>query len=196
MDIPIQIFVYLAIIAIYYIRKHKKGQNFKASSALIGLSFSSIKYYGFGILISALSLIIAWLIFKYLPIDNEALQSTIFKGNQIEILSFKIIFILFLKQLLFIAFGEEVLFRGLLGGVLFNKYNYLKANLLQSIIFVIPHTLLLLFSFSFLPFILLQFISGWLLGWLRYKSQSIFPSTLSHSITNTISILLFYLVLK
>lgn len=196
MNIPIQIFVYIAIILVYYTRKYRKGQNIKASSAFIGLSFSSIKYYILGILISLISVIIAWFIFKYLPIDTKAFQSTIFNGNQIEAFSFKLILILFLKQLIFTAFGEEVLFRGLIGGVLFNKYNYIKANLLQSIIFVIPHTLLLLISFSFLPFILLQFISGWLLGWLRYKSKSIIPSTISHSITNTISIILFYFILN
>src|SRR5699024_6975028 len=196
MNIPIQIFIFLAIITLYYTHKYRKGQNFKATSAFIGLSFSSIKYYALGIFISIISVIMAWFIFKYLPIDNKAFQSTIFNGTQIETLSFKFIFILFIKQLIFTAFGEEILFRGLIGGILFKKYFYVKANILQSIIFIIPHTLLLLISFSFLPFILLQLVSGWLLGWLRYKSQSILPSTISHSITNTFSILLFYFILN
>lgn len=82
------------------------------------------------------------------------------------------------------ALGEEILFRGLLGGVFMRRLGFLWGNLLQSAVFIIPHLVLLLIDSRTWPVILVQFAAGWLLGWLRYKTGSFVPGAAIHIVTN------------
>jgi len=41
------------------------------------------------------------------------------------------------------------------------------------------------------PITLLQFAAGWLQGWLRWRSDSVIPSTIVHTITNVLGALPF-----
>jgi len=52
---------------------------------------------------------------------------------------------------------------------------------LQLIVFSM---LLLLISLNLWPIIAVQMVAGWLLGWLRYRSDSILPGWLTHSLAN------------
>lgn len=90
-----------------------------------------------------------------------------------------------------LAVAEEMLFRGFIASVLFRRLGFRKGNLIQALIFVAPHTLLLLVSLSLWPLLPLQFIAGWVLGWLRERSGSIGPSCLLHALTNVLPALLF-----
>ncbi|MFM9921061.1 lysostaphin resistance A-like protein [Lacisediminihabitans sp. H27-G8] len=80
--------------------------------------------------------------------------------------------------------GEEILFRGLIGGVLLRRLGFGRGNVLQAIIFLAPHLVLLLVNAQLWPIIPVQFITGWVLGWLRYKSGSFLPGTLVHAVAN------------
>lgn len=82
------------------------------------------------------------------------------------------------------ALGEEIFFRGLLGGLLVRRLGFTWGNLLQSVIFLVPHTLLLLIDASLWPILPVQFAAGWLLGWLRNKSGSFLPGALVHAVAN------------
>lgn len=90
-----------------------------------------------------------------------------------------------------LALGEEMLFRGFLAGWLFGRFGFRVGNILQALIFLAPHTLLLLVRVSFWPILPLQLIAGWALGWLRHRSGSIGPCWLAHSLTNVLPALLF-----
>lgn len=81
------------------------------------------------------------------------------------------------------ALGEEVFFRGLVAGMLIRRLGVHRGNLLQAF-FLVPHA-----SSSsgvdvrvwLLP---IQFIAGWLLGWLRHKADSLAPGAVVHAIAN------------
>lgn len=82
------------------------------------------------------------------------------------------------------ALGEELLFRGLIGGVLFRRLGFVRGNLIQAAVFLVPHLLLLLVDPSLWPILPVQFLAGFLLGWLRYRSRSIVPGALTHAVAN------------
>jgi uncharacterized protein len=90
-----------------------------------------------------------------------------------------------------LAVAEEMLFRGFVAGVLFRRLGPRRGNVYQALIFLAPHTLLLLISTSLWPLLPLQFIAGLVLGWLRERSGSIGPSSLLHTLTNLLPAVLF-----
>ena len=102
-------------------------------------------------------------------------------------LSFFSILSAFLNEFFFTALGEESFFRGLLGGWFFRRFGFLVGNTLQTLIFLIPHLLVLLAGLYLWPLLIFPVILGWLNGWLRYKSDSILPGTLLHVLGNTLS---------
>ena len=57
---------------------------------------------------------------------------------------------------------------------------------MQAVIFLLAHLPLLLVSPGLWPLLPLQFGAGWVAGWLRYRSGSILPGWLSHSLINTL----------
>jgi membrane protease YdiL (CAAX protease family) len=93
----------------------------------------------------------------------------------------------FLNETFFTALGEEAFFRGLLGGWLMRRFGFLVGNALQTLIFLLPHLPILLVAASFWPLLAFPLLVGWLNGWLRYKSDSIFPGMLIHALGNTLS---------
>lgn len=82
------------------------------------------------------------------------------------------------------AVGEEVFFRGLLGGVLIRRLGFTWGNSLQALLFLIPHLALLLVDVRTWPVIPVQFAAGWLLGWLRHKTGTFVPGTAAHALAN------------
>jgi len=90
-----------------------------------------------------------------------------------------------------LALAEEMLFRGWVAGWLFTRLGFRSGNTVQALIFLAPHTLLLLVNVSFWPILPLQLIAGWALGWLRKHSGSIGPCWLAHALTNLLPALLF-----
>ena len=94
--------------------------------------------------------------------------------------------LIWLREAIYVALGEEIFFRGLLGGWLVQRFGFWIGNTVQALTFLLPHLLLLAVSFSFWPIILVQFMAGWLLGWLRIRSGSILPGWLAHSLSNAL----------
>ncbi|MFP7761394.1 CPBP family intramembrane glutamic endopeptidase [Marisediminicola sp. LYQ85] len=82
------------------------------------------------------------------------------------------------------ALGEEILFRGLIGGVLFRRLGFIRGNILQAIIFMVPHLLLLAVDPAMWPILPVQFVAALLLGWLRHRSGSVLPGALAHAVAN------------
>lgn len=93
----------------------------------------------------------------------------------------------FLNEFFFTALGEEVFFRGLLGGWLMRRFGFWVGNSLQTLIFLLPHALILLVGAYLWPLLIFPLILGWLNGWLLYKSGSILPGMLAHALGNTLN---------
>jgi membrane protease YdiL (CAAX protease family) len=91
----------------------------------------------------------------------------------------------FAAEAVFTTLGEEVFFRGLLGGWLVTRLGFQLGNAVQAIIFLAPHALLLAVNVHFWPVLVPQLAAGWLLGWLRTRSGSILPGWLAHTLVNT-----------
>jgi membrane protease YdiL (CAAX protease family) len=83
------------------------------------------------------------------------------------------------------GYPEELLFRGLIGGALFRRMSFAKANGLQAAIFLLPHLLILLVAprlwFLAIP---IPLVLGLLNGWLRQRSDSVWPGVLVHATSN------------
>lgn len=90
-----------------------------------------------------------------------------------------------------LALAEEMLFRGFLAGLLFRRFGFRVGNALQALVFLVPHLLLLVVAVSLWPILPLQLLAGWVLGWLRARSDSIGPCWLLHAVTNLLPTLLF-----
>jgi len=82
-----------------------------------------------------------------------------------------------------LALAEEMLFRGLIAGVLFRRLGFARGNAIQALVFLAVHCLveLPLAGAGIWPILLGQGVAGWLLGWLLHRSGSIAPSWLVHT---------------
>lgn len=104
--------------------------------------------------------------------------------------SFSVFLLILLNQAIFIALGEEIFFRGFLGGWLIRKLGFKRGNSIQTVCFLLIHLPLLMVSTALWPILIVQGISGFVFGWLRYVSGSILPAWLVHSLINAIFIFL------
>ncbi len=83
------------------------------------------------------------------------------------------------------GFPEELLFRGLIAGALFRRSAFWKANLMQSLVFTIPHLLILFVVPRLWPLVVcLPMGLGLASGWLRRTSGSIWPGVILHAVPN------------
>ena len=93
------------------------------------------------------------------------------------------------REAVYVALGEEVFFRGFLGGWLVRRFGFAIGNTVQALVFVLPHLLLLSVSLSLWLVVLVQLLTGWLLGWVRHRVESIWPGWLAHSPANALGAL-------
>jgi membrane protease YdiL (CAAX protease family) len=82
------------------------------------------------------------------------------------------------------GFAEELLFRGLIAGSLSRRLSLLWANLLQALIFMLPHLLVLRVMPEFEGVLPVIFAAALFVGWVRIKSGSIVGGWLIHACAN------------
>jgi membrane protease YdiL (CAAX protease family) len=82
------------------------------------------------------------------------------------------------------GFSEEFLFRGLIAGSLGRRLPLLWANLLQALIFTLPHLLILFVMPEVWSIIPVVFIGALFMGWVRIRSGSILGPWLLHAAAN------------
>ena len=147
----------------------------------LGLSLGSKFYVGIGLLASIPGALLAMKISSMTSgFEGSMIKPYIGQTPNLQTVSAALLYG-------FVATGipEELLFRGLIGGFLNKRFRPWIANVLQSIIFLLPHLLIVYFVPKlwvigiFFPLGL-----GLLNGWLLQKSKSIFPGILVHSIPN------------
>jgi len=132
---------------------------------------------------------LGWLALQAVPsevLQDPSVNTSDYAGWTLSLTSFLLVW---LREAIYVALGEEVFFRGFLGGWLVRRLGFASGNTVQAFLFLLPHLLLLLVSRSLWPVIIVQLIAGWLLGLLRYRSNSILPGWLAHSLTNALGAL-------
>lgn len=108
-------------------------------------------------------------------------------------LGISIVIIILLKAIIQTALSEEIFFRGLIGKGITNKFGYLAGNIIQALIFGLPHGLpfMIIYKESVvgITLIITAGIVGYLQFWLNEKKAngSLIPSILIHSIMNIAS---------
>jgi uncharacterized protein len=184
MGVPLQLIV-LSIPSLIYVAVRKwRGERWNNIFEKIGWQGSPPIYFLWALGAMAIVAGLGWLAFQFIP--SEVLQDPNiniagYAGWTLSITSF---LLAWLREAIYVALGEEIFFRGFLGGWLVRRLGFMIGNVIQTLIFLLPHLLLLLVSLSLWPIILVQGVAGWLLGWLRYRSGSILPGWLAHSLAN------------
>lgn len=82
------------------------------------------------------------------------------------------------------AVGEEVFFRGFLGGLLLRRWGLWAGNTFQAALFLLPHLVLLSFDAHLWPVLPVQFLGGWILGAVRFRSGSVIECSVLHAALN------------
>ena len=189
MNIPLQL-ILLSIPSVIYLAVQKRREK-KWGEVLgqIGWKSSKLKYYLWSIGVVIFVVGLGWLALQLVPQDVLR-DSNVSVSKYVEMTPSVASFLLvWLREAIYVALGEEIFFRGFLGGWLTRRYGFAIGNAAQSLIFLLPHLLLLLVSMSFWPMVLVQMLAGWLLGWLRFQANSILPGWFAHSLSNAIGAL-------
>lgn len=188
MEFPIQLVVLsipsLFLVAIY---RWRVRASWRDSFSKVGWRGSKPIYYLWSLGVLLVIGMLAWLALLIIPpelFQGEHVSVSSYAGTPRTLTGFLTIF---LYEAIYVALGEEIFFRGWLGGWLNRRLGFIPGNTIQSFVFLLPHLMLLTISMRFWPILIPQFVAGWLQGWLRFKSDSILPSWLSHTLSNTLS---------
>ncbi len=146
------------------------------------------------IMVFAVSLLIMvgpLILFQYLGyITPEMLHDKTISGQGFSV---NILIIIFLKAIIQTALSEEIFFRGLIGKRIANKFGYLAGNIIQALIFGLPHGLPFMIVYKEyvvgIVLIITAGIVGYLQFWLNEKKAdgSLVPSIIIHGIMNIMS---------
>ena len=113
---------------------------------------------------------------KFIPDILNNINSTMSIDNPIAL------FLLFISAVPIASFAEEIMFRGYLQQILEKEWkNITKAVLISSLFFAIVHLI---------PFWLIQiYLLGMIMGYLSWRTNSIYPSMVLHAVNNTMAFL-------
>lgn len=170
-------FVLFCVPVLIYVLVQSRGSDRTVKDALgrIGATWGLRSAYGWALVLLLPLLLTGWLAIMLIP--HEVLDDPGVTIARVTSVSVAISIVLR-------AVGEEVLFRGLLGGVFMRRLGFFWGNLLQALVFIVPHLALLLIDVRTWPVIPVQFAAGWLLGWLRHKTGTFVPGAAAHVVTN------------
>jgi CAAX protease family protein len=190
MDLPLQLIVFRIPSLVSVAVRRRRGEEWGEVLGKIGWQGCPPIYFLWALGIVILVGGLGWLAFQTVPSEvlrDPNVNTSHYAGWTFGITSF---LLAWAREAICVALGEEILFRGFLGGWLIRRFGFAVGNILQALAFLLPHLLLLLVSLSLWPVIIVQFVAGWLLGWLRYRSNSILPGWLAHSFTNAFGALM------
>jgi uncharacterized protein len=184
MEIPSQLILLSIPSLIYLSIQRQRGQDWSEIFKRLGWQIGSFGFYVWSLGITLVLGGLGWFAFGFIPVEILS-QPNVSVSEYLDWApTFTTFLVILFREAIYVALGEEVFFRGFLGGWLFRRFGFLVGNTIQSIIFLIPHLMLLLVSTSLWPILIVQLLAGWLYGWLRYRSDSILPGWLSHSLIN------------
>ncbi|MCB1221609.1 MAG: CPBP family intramembrane metalloprotease [Planctomycetales bacterium] len=171
----------LGIYALFHSLKHKRG--IRAVLERAGLCIGETRY----LLQAAIASLAVAIILFLVPFDlslmtHEGNAMAGFAGAGIKPLTF---LLALLYGFLQTGFCEELFFRGLIAGSLSRRVKAPWANILQALIFLLPHLILLAIAPQAWPLLIVIFAGGLYAGWLRISSGSILAPWLLHATANS-----------
>jgi membrane protease YdiL (CAAX protease family) len=161
----------------------RSGRSFRESAQRAGLRLGPPRYliYSLGIALAGVIALLLW----HPPLDAYTRPGS----PQASFVGLGQSGAAWLMALLygFIQTGcaEELLFRGLIAGSLARRLSLTWANLVQALIFLLPHLAILRVMPELRNILPLVFLGGLLTGWLRFRSGSVLGPTLIHGALNT-----------
>lgn len=170
-------FVLFAVPVLVYVvvQARSPDRTWSAAWERVGASRGSARGYGWALVLLPVLLVAAWGSLVLVPAEVfEAPGVSVARVSSVAVAT----------GVVLRAAGEEIFFRGLLGGVLMRRLGFFWGNLLQAALFLIPHLPLLLVDVRLLPLLPVQFLTGWLLGWLRHRTGSFVPGAVLHAAVN------------
>lgn len=187
MEFPLQLIILSIPSLILLGVLRRKGKTWREAFASVGWQGGRPVYFLWALGVAAVIGGLAWIALQFIPselMQSENVNLASYAGLAPSLTTF--LFIL-LREGIYTALGEEVFFRGWLGGWLVRRFGFGVGNAVQALIFLLPHLLLLTIGFGFWPILIPQFVAGWLQGWLRDRSGSILPGWFAHTLTNVLS---------
>ena len=173
-------FVLFCIPTIIYVIVQSRGRQRTLTTATsrAGISLGTPSSYGRAALLLVPLVLAGWLAIVVVP--TEALESPGVAIAQLTSIGAAL-------GIALRAIGEEVFFRGLLGGILIRRLGFTWGNAFQALLFLVPHLALLLIDVRTWPILPVQFAAGWILGWLRHRSGSFVPGSAVHAAANIVA---------
>ena len=181
-QIPAQLLIYAIPCVIYAIVQRLRGRSWSQIASNLGLRSSQPVYYGWALMFFVVLGLFSWIMIPlFFPgyFDRPGIAASQYAGVEFGILT---ILYAFFREAVYVALGEELFFRGLVGGWLMRLFGFWVGNALQSLVFLAPHLFVLSGGLNLWPLLLAPLISGWLNGWLLYRSGSILPAWFGHSL--------------
>lgn len=167
-------------VLVYVLVAGSKGQPPERTLDVVGLRAGTVAGYGLALVVTALLGALTWAVLQFVPPQALGAQG-------ITPLTIGVVAVL---MTVLRAAGEELLFRGLIAGLLFRGMGFALGNALQAVAFLLPHLGLLGVDLRLWPMVLVQFVAGWTLGWLRHRTGSVGPCVLAHAVSNVASAVL------
>ncbi|MET3862631.1 membrane protease YdiL (CAAX protease family) [Dietzia sp. 2505] len=170
-------FLLLCVPSLVYVavQSRRGGRSVGEAMRLAGVSRGAPAAYGWALVLLVPLLAAGWLSLTLVPAEVLELPGV----SVAAMTSWGVAAAVVLR-----AVGEEVFFRGLLGGVFIRRLGFGWGNLLQSVVFLVPHLALLAVDVRLWPLLPVQFTAGWLLGWLRHKTGTLVPGAAVHAVAN------------
>jgi uncharacterized protein len=189
MVIPLLLIIFTMPALLYLAVHRRRGGAWSEGLVNIGWQWPQPVYWLWGMGVFIIMGILGGLAICFVPADilqDPNLNVSAYAGMSPTFTTFLLVLA---RESIYVALGEEIFFRGWLGGWLVRRFGFAAGNMVQAICFLLPHLLLLTISVALWPLTIVQFVAGWLLGWLRHRSGSILPGWLVHSLTNALAAL-------
>ncbi|MFP5020701.1 CPBP family intramembrane glutamic endopeptidase [Pseudonocardia phyllosphaerae] len=155
------------------------GRSVRSALDLLGATPGTASGYRWAAVLLVPQLAIGWLVVLLIPPEALAAPGLSGPAPVVSVAAGALVAVR--------ALVEELFFRGLVAGVLIRRLGFRWGNLAQALVFLVAHLPLLLVDPRVWPILPLQFVAGWLLGWLRHRSGSVLPGGLVHVVVNLLA---------
>lgn len=172
----------LPLLIYYVFHRWRHERSFPEVARRAGLQVGETRYLAYCLAVGAAVSVI-------LILWPPSLQSSLGEGSAFRSfgglgLSTTSVLMAFVYGVIKTGFVEELLFRGLIAGSLSRRLSLLWANLIQAIIFLVPHLFVLTVAPRMWPILPVIFAGALFAGWVRIRSGSMVGPWIIHAFAN------------